>query len=109
MKWWGIGRRFVTAPRSDDAQVELIEAYNNVFKAGSPDVQIVLADLANFTGFFRVNGQGIPPDDRAFSDGMRAAFGRLFRFTQLAEEEREALIQSTRVESRIDATYGDFT
>ncbi|CAM5776269.1 hypothetical protein LMIY3S_05443 [Labrys miyagiensis] len=78
MRWFSLSRHFGGRARGKEAQLRLALAYHNLFAAGSADAQLVLADLADFTGFYRVNGPGIPPDDRAFSDGMRAAFGRLF-------------------------------
>lgn len=66
----------------------------------------MLADLADYTGFYRVNGESIPPDERAFSDGKRAAFGRLFRFLNLSDEERAGLVQAARAESLASANEG---
>lgn len=108
MKWFSIvsifplGRR-----RGSEAELRLALAYHNVFNRQSEDVQIVLADLAHHTGFYRVNGPGIPPDDRAFCDGMRAAFGRLLRFTSLSEEERGALFNAARAEALESANEGN--
>lgn len=98
-RWLPIARLFRQRPRGTEAEMRLASAYRNVFMSGSGDAEIVLADLADFTGFFRVNGAGIPPDDRAFSDGMRAAYGRLFRFLNLTDEERSALIDAARTET----------
>ena len=105
MRWFPLARRFAAA-RGAEAEQRLTLAYRNVFSPRDPDVQIVLADLADFTGFYRVNGQGIAPDDRAFSDGMRAAFGRLFRFINLTDEERAALVEAARAETLASATQG---
>ena len=105
MRWFPLARRFAAA-RGAAAEQRLAQAYRNVFAFRDPDAQIVLSDLADFTGFYRVNGQGIPPDDRAFSDGMRAAFGRLFRFLNLTDEERAALAEAARAETLASATQG---
>lgn len=108
MKWWPISRRF-DEPRGLAAEERLRQAYANIFRTSNDDAQLVLADLADFTGFYRVNGQGIPPDDRAFSDGKRAAFGRLFRFLNLTEEERSELAEAARREDlRIRNPQDDF-
>lgn len=106
MRWLPIARLLRRNPRGSEAALKLALAYNNVFKPHDPDVQIVLADLADFTGFYRVNGQGIPPDDRAFSDGMRAAFGRLFRFLNLTDEEKAALVEAARAETLVSSNEG---
>lgn len=109
MKWWGLTARMKASEqpsRGIDAEATLVDAYQSVFGGHSPDVEIVLADLADFTGFYRVNAQGIPPDDRAFSDGMRAAFGRLFRFLNQTDEEKRALSRAAREEAMASAEEG---
>lgn len=105
MRWLPLARRCAAA-RGAEAEHLLAEAYRTVFSTRSPEARIVLADLADFTGFYRVNGQGVPPDDRAFTDGMRAAFGRLFRFLNLTDEERAALIDAARAETLASAAHG---
>lgn len=105
IKWLPLAKRFLR-PRGDEAHLRLALAYHNVFKASDEDAQLVLADLADYTGFYRVNGEGIPPDDRAFSDGKRAAFGRLFRFLNLTDDEKNALVQAARVESIASSNEG---
>jgi len=111
MKWLTLAKMAWSAnrsPRGAGAEERLHLAYRNVFNPANHDAQIVLADLADFTGFYRVNGQGIPPDDRAFSDGMRAAFGRLFRFLNLTDEERTALVEAARAETLASSREGNF-
>lgn len=103
--WTSLVRLYQRA-RGNQAHLRLALAYHNVFKASNEDVQLVLADLADYTGFYRVNGEGIPPDDRAFSDGKRAAFGRLFRFLNLTDDEKNALVQAARVESIASSNEG---
>jgi hypothetical protein len=107
LRWFPLTRQLAGQPgRSAEAELRLALAYRNVFNPQNADVQIVLSDLADFTGFYRVNGVGIPPDDRAFSDGMRAAFGRLFRFLNLTDEEKAALVEAARAETLVSATQG---
>lgn len=108
MKWLTLARRFRGRERGDEAKLRLALAYHNVFNPANEDAQIVLADIADFTGFYRVNGAGVPPDDRAFSDGMRAAFGRLFRFLNLTDEQKAALVDAARAEASASATQGFF-
>ncbi len=105
MKWLPLAKRFRQA-RGSGAALRLALAYHNVFKTQDEDVQLVLADLADYTGFYRVNGEGIPPDDRAFSDGKRAAFGRLFRFLNLTDDEKNALVQAARAETLASSNEG---
>lgn len=106
MKWFPLSRLNRGRARGDEARLRLSLAYHNVFNPQNADVQIILADMADYTGFYRVNGPGIPPDDRAFSDGMRAAFGRLFRFLNLTDEEKTALVEAARVETLASANEG---
>lgn len=105
INWLALARLFRRA-RGGEAALKLALAYHNVFDIRNEDVQIVLADLADYTGFYRVNGEGIPPDDRAFSDGKRAAFGRLFRFLNLTDEEKAALVQAARTEAIASSNEG---
>lgn len=70
------------------------------------DAQTVLADLASFTGFYRVNGPGFSAEDRAFSDGMRAAYGRIFGFLRLSGDELAALEKAARREAVTDHEEG---
>ena len=105
INWLALARLFRRA-RGDEATLKLALAYHNVFDIRNEDVQIVLADLADYTGFYQVNGEGMPPDDRAFSDGKRAAFGRLFRFLNLTDEEKAALSQAARAEAIASSNQG---
>jgi hypothetical protein len=65
-------------------------AYQRVF-TGTPDGEdqgLVLVDLANYTGFYRVT----PPEtgDRdtiVFNEGMRAAYGRIFQYLRMSDAE----------------------
>lgn len=91
--------------RSAKAQQTLATAYQKLFTGhgGEQDAQLVLVDLANFTGFYRVNGPGFSGDDRAHSDGMRLAYGRIFQFLRMSDEERRQLEEAARLEAVTDA------
>lgn len=95
--------------RGPSAAKRLEEAYNAVFTGhgSKEDAEIVLSDLANFTGFYRVNGIGVSGEDRAFADGMRLAYGRIFRFLNLTDAERRALEFAAREEALADTEEGD--
>ena len=105
MRWFPLARRFAAA-RGAAAEERLALAYRSLFSARNSDAQIVLSDLADFTGFFRVNGPGIGAEDRAFTDGMRAAYGRIFRFINLTDEECAALVEAARAETLASAAQG---
>lgn len=88
-------------PGSITATSELARSYQRLFTGhGSErDAQIVLTDFAAYTGFYRVNGPGIGGEDRAFSDGMRAAYGRLHGFLRMTDDERRQLEEAARQEA----------
>lgn len=73
-----------------EAEARIAVAYQRVF-TGSPngeDQGLVLVDLANYTGFYRVT----PPEtgDRdtvVFNEGMRAAYGRIFQYLRMSDAE----------------------
>ena len=72
------------------AEARIAIAYQRVFtgNATSEDQSIVLVDLANFTGFYRVT----PPetgerDTVVFNEGMRAAYGRIFQYLRMSDVE----------------------
>ena len=72
------------------AEARIAVAYQRVF-TGSPnseDQNIVLVDLANFTGFYRVT----PPetgnrDTVVINEGMRTAYGRIFQYLRMSDVE----------------------
>jgi hypothetical protein len=94
------------APRnSSRSEYRLFAAYNRFRKgeASGEDAELIIADLASFTGFYRVH----PPDDAlAFQEGKRAAFGRLFYFLNLTEAEARLLAEAARAETLADQTEG---
>lgn len=82
-----------------EAEARIAIAYQRVF-TGTPDGEdqgIVLVDLANFTGFYRVT----PPDTDGrdsivFNEGMRAAYGRIFQYLRMTDVEVRALEIASR-------------
>jgi hypothetical protein len=90
--------------RAARARLELAEAYQAAL-AGQAG-EIVIADLANFTGFFEVTEAHAPPEIRAFNDGKRAAFGRLFYFLNMSAEDKAKLLAAARLERNVDAAEG---
>jgi hypothetical protein len=94
--------------RSGHAIAKLSNAYEALFTGhgSKEDAEIVLADIANWTGFYRVNGPGLSAEDRAFFDGQRAVYGRIFRFLRMTEDERRQLEEAARAEALVDAEEG---
>ena len=87
--------------RGAQAGLRLSLAYKNTF--ATADGKIVLADIANRTGFFRVNGPDIPSDQRAFADGMRAVYGSILPFLNLSDIDLAELAEAARQEAIADA------
>jgi len=83
--------------RGAKAQQKLTAAYREVFKVGREEAEIVLADLAEFSGFYRVTQPGA--GDLAFNEGMRAVYGRIFRFLRMTDQEIRELEEAARYEA----------
>ena len=96
--------------RVASAKLDLANAYVRVFRDGSAsqnDRDMVLTDLADFCGFYKVQGPGATPDQRAFNEGMRAAFGRVMSHLRMTPDEREALEQASRHEAFVNQVEGE--
>lgn len=87
-------------PKRDAAAKErLREAYASVFNLSSVDAQMVLADLADYCGYYKVFDPAVPMSVMADHNARRAVFGRIFHFTNLSEDERKELHQAARRET----------
>jgi hypothetical protein len=79
-----------------EQELVLAGAYQRVFH-GNPsqrDQEIVLLDLADFSGFYRVTVPGA--EDLAFREGMRAMYGRIFRYIRMTNDEIRSLEEAVR-------------
>lgn len=81
------------------ADAQLIAAYNSVFVQGREDVELVLTDLANHCGFYKVDERGASADDLNFDGGKRAAFARIWSFLTLTDQQIELLENAARDEA----------
>lgn len=82
-----------------EAEARIAVAYQRVFTgtATGEDQGIVLVDLANFTGFYRVTPpEGGDRDTIVFNEGMRAAYGRIFQYLRMSDTEVMALETAAR-------------
>lgn len=99
MKWRNASKARQALPAHTEQQLHA--AYLEVFGKQAEAVEIVLADLAAQTGFYMVE----PPDadlslfQAGYSAGQRAAFGRLFHFLSLSDEQLRALEVAARAEA----------
>jgi hypothetical protein len=108
MRWRSLSSVFAPGLRRRlQARAGLGAAYRRLFSgSGSKaDAEMVLADLASHTGFYRVTEPGAGSLD--FAEGKRAVFGRLFRFLRMTEAEIEALEEAARAEALADAREGE--
>ncbi len=96
--------------RTLDVHQELGQAYRAVFTEQTATEQqkdMVLVDLAEFSGFYSITPGGSDPDTRAFNEGQRAVFGRVLRFLNMTAEERSFLEEETRHQTLISVAEGD--
>ena len=72
-------------------KLELSRRYERLFsgQGSASDAKIVLAHLADTSGFYRVTPPGC--GDVAFNEGKRAVFGVIFEHLNLTPEEKDAL------------------
>lgn len=94
--------------RKAEARKRLASAYKAVFSSNATpdDVEIVLADMANFSGYFNVAGEGAilrGSIDLRYREGKRLVFSRVLRFLELPEHEVAALQAAARIEAQADA------
>lgn len=91
--------------RGKVAEDRLVKAYNEVFKIGREEAEIVLADLAEHSGFYRVTH----PDagNLAFNEGMRAVYGRIHRFLRMSDQEFRDLEAAAREEAIVSSEEGE--
>lgn len=82
-----------------DAEIRLAAAYQRVF-TGNPtddDQSIVLADLADYAGYYRVTPpEGNTNESLWFQEGMRALYGRVFRYLRMSDAEMRGLETASR-------------
>lgn len=96
--------------RAAMAKLDLSTAYQRVF-AGTGDeqqAQMVLADLAQFAGFYAVSGGSNDPVALGRFEGGRAVFGRIMSHVNMTDQELDALQRAARQESIVNQVEGEF-
>ena len=109
MSWRNLNRLFPAGfRRRVQARFALAQAYRRLFsgRGSKADGEVVLADLANHTGFYRVTEPGAGALD--FAEGKRAVYGRVFRFLRMSDAEVASLEEAARAEALTDAREGEF-
>jgi hypothetical protein len=84
--------------RKAAAAERLSHAYTDVF-CRQESAELVLADLAAFSGFYQVTPPGASDAEVRYAEGMRAVFARIERFRLLTPQERTQLEQAARQEA----------
>ncbi|NKE77542.1 hypothetical protein [Ochrobactrum sp. MC-1LL] len=99
MKWRCLA--WLRRHRPNEAELRLAVAYKEVFERRSEHTEIVLADFAAHTGFYLVDppGTDLSLYQAGYNAGQRAAFGRLFQFLSLSDEQLRALEEAARAEA----------
>lgn len=95
--------------RTPAVKMDVANAYHATFtgNADANQADIVLVDLAAFSGFFGVTPAGVDPDTRAFNDGQRAVFGRIMSMLRMPARERDAFMTVVRDESFVNMFEGE--
>ncbi len=95
--------------RTPEVKLEVANAYHAVFVGGSSPQQrdIVMVDLAAFSGFYGVTPAGVDPDTRSFNEGQRAVFGRIVSMLRMPPAERDAFETVVRHESLVNQFEGE--
>ncbi len=96
--------------RGAGPKLDLANAYVHVFRLGTATQDqrdVVLTDLADFCGYYKVQGPGSDPDTRAFNEGMRSAFGRIMSHLRMTPDERDALERAARHEGFVNQSEGE--
>jgi hypothetical protein len=96
---WRSRARLAAYANQETADARLVVAYQNIFAKGGEDVEMILADLAAFCGFYQVEQGGVTADDLNHHAGRRAVFGRIFNFLALSDSQLAALEQASRDEA----------
>ena len=94
--------------RGAQAAQKLAGAYQALFegRGAKKDAHLVIVDLAAYTGWLKVAGVKTSGEDRAFYDGQRYAFARIFRFLRMTEQEMKELEEAARREAIVDLQEG---
>jgi hypothetical protein len=96
--------------RGSAATIRLSDAYRAVFINGNPskeDSEIVMSDLANFSGYFSVSPPGTSDADLREANGARAVFARILSLSELPLVQLRSLREAALVELQTDSEEGN--
>lgn len=88
------------AERQSLADSMLLEAYRSVFATNDPHVQMVLADLAAFSGFYQVAHPDVTDVGHVLRrEGKREVFARIWSFLTINERGLSDFEEAARSEA----------
>lgn len=94
--------------RGPGAIKRLTDAYQKLFagNGSQEDADLVLTDLAKFTGFFQVSPANATPDELRHAEGQRSVYARIHGKLRQGPSEREWLEKAVRDEVFTDIEEG---
>jgi hypothetical protein len=98
-----------TARRDTQAMRELQDAYRRLFfdRGATPeDQQVVIADLASFTGYFFAQSPESASDSLRDANAMRRVFARIVRLGLSENSDLSALYRAAVAETLADREEG---
>lgn len=96
--------------RGSAATIRISDAYRAVFINGNPskeDSEIVMSDLANFSGYFAVSPPGTGDAELREANGARAVFARILSLSELPLVQLRSLREAALVELQTDSEEGN--
>lgn len=97
-------------PRGSEAELRLASAYEAVFllrNATKDDLDMVMVDLAEFTGYFAVAPAGTSEAELRDLNGKRAVFARILSLIKLPMGRLSQLREAALVEMQISSLEGE--
>jgi len=88
----------VARKRTSGEERRLIAAYRNIFNGGE-DADLVIKDLASWSGFYQVTPPEMPNDQVKFAEGGRRVFARILASLRMTDAEIRALEEAARIEA----------
>lgn len=100
MTWASLTSLFAK-PRGNEAVDALAQAYRDVFRGNATQnqAQMVLADLADYSGYYKVSPAVESLGELAAEAGKRSVFARIAGFLHMSDSEIRALQEAARQES----------
>ena len=96
--------------RGPNQTLVLADCYNAVFTMRQPTreaLDMVMADLAEFSGYFAVCPPSTSDAELRDMNGRRAVFARILSLTKLSDQERQQLREAALIEMQISNAEGE--